>query len=107
MPCNACFKNQAFFWLITQPVDSIFFLINVRTPSLWHVHVYPKVTSFFKLYKVSVLRVMIVTAHIPKPAALSFFFFPNLSRRGESEMFFPGRIGVPDTKGMEEPSGLL
>lgn len=66
MPCNACFKNQAFFWLITQPEDLIFFLINVRTPSLWHVHVYPKVTSFFKLYRVSVLSVMIFTASIPK-----------------------------------------
>lgn len=69
MPCNACFKNQAFFWLITQPADLIF-LINVRTPSLWHVHVYPKVTSFFKLHKVSVLRVMSVIAHIPKRAVL-------------------------------------
>lgn len=90
MPCNACFKNQAFFWLITQPVDLIF-LINVRTPSLWHVHVYPKVTSFFKLYKVSVLRVMIFIAHIPKRALLFFFFSffsLNLSRRKKNQKCF-------------------
>lgn len=108
MPGNAWFKDQAFFWLITQPIDLIFFLflINVRTPSLWHVHVYPKVTSFFKLYKVSVLRVTIIIAHIPKPAAL-FIFFLNLSRKGESRMFFPGRICMLDTKAMEKPPGLL
>lgn len=77
MPCNACFKNQSFFWLITQPVDLIF-LINVRTPPLWHAHVYPKVTSFVKLYKVSVLRVMIFTACIPKQALLfPLPFFPK------------------------------
>lgn len=46
-------------------------------------------------------------SHSKASSAFLFFFFPNLSRRGESEMFFPGRIGVPDTKGMEEPSGLL
>lgn len=34
-------------------------------------------------------------------------FFLNLSRKGESKMFFPSRICVLDTKAMKKPSGLL
>lgn len=32
-------------------------------------------------------------------------FFLNLSRKGESKMFFPSRICVLDTKAMKKPSG--
>lgn len=90
MPCNACFEKSDLF-LAHYPACRLDFLINVRTLSLWHVRVYPKVTSFFKLYKVSVPRVMIFIAHIPKGPLLHlliYLFSLNLSRKRKNQKWF-------------------